>query len=968
MCFLTTFNIQNPNSRHSGYVTQPFLDKENPLRLFPALVLGASFLAPLPTWSQAPAKAPKAKAKAVAAAPLAAPVKVTSVEGITEYRLGNGLRVLLFPDPSKPTVTVNITYLVGSRHENYGETGMAHLLEHLVFKGTDKHPDVPKILNSVGARFNGTTNTDRTNYFVSFPSTDANLSTILDLEADRMVNSHIWKKDLWDDASQKGEMTVVRNEMESGENNAFGVTMQRTMAAAFEWHNYGKSTIGAKSDVENVNIERLQAFYHNYYQPDNAILLLAGKFDETKALSEINEKFGRLAKPARVLQPTYTLDPVQDGERSVTVRRTGDTPALMAAYKVPAGSDPDMASMDVLIQALGDQPSGRLHKAMVETKKAAAAFGFGLDTKEPGLVLFGAILPKGGDLDAARETMLATTEQLAKEPITQAEVDRAKQALLKQVDLMLNDSARVGMGLSEYMAQGDWRLFFLQRDRVKAVTAADVNRVAQAYLKPSNRTVGQFIPTEKPERSEIPAMKDVAGMLKDYKGQALVAQGETFDTAPAAIEARVQRATTKAGLKLALLPKKTRGESVSLALTLHFGDEKTLMNKGTAGQLTASMLDRGTAKHTRQELKDAFDKLKAQVMVMGGDERAQVMVTTVSKSLPELLPLLAEMLQAPTFPQTEFETLVNEGVAGMEYQRSEPQVKAGQALQAHLNPYPKGHPRFVASIDESIAEFKAAKLDDLKAFHKAFYGASAGELSVVGDFDAKALQMQVEQLFGAWVSPTPHTRIPVLAPAVAPLKVSIETPDKANAMLQAGFNLQMQDNDPDYPAMLMGNYMLGGGALKSRLADRIRQKEGLSYGVGSRFQANAQDKAGTWTAFAIFNPANTAKVEAALIEEIQKALKDGFNAEELQSARTSWLQGQAQSRAQDRELAGRLAGNLNLGRTLAFQAELEQKVSALSVDQVNVAVRKHLDPTKLSIVKAGDFAKVAATAGAVAVK
>ena len=241
--------------------------------------------------------APKAKAPSIAkapqATPLPAPVKVTSVEGITEYRLANGLRVLLFPDASKPTLTTNITYQVGSRNENYGETGMAHLLEHLVFKpslhfsGKDGQPNIVQTLNKVGARFNGTTWLDRTNYFVTFPATDDNLKLILDMEADRMVNANIDQNDLWDPKANKGEMTVVRNEMEGGENNPLRITMERTVATAFEWHNYGKSTIGARTDVEHVNIERLKAFYQKYYQPDNAVFLVAGKFDEANGYNQL---------------------------------------------------------------------------------------------------------------------------------------------------------------------------------------------------------------------------------------------------------------------------------------------------------------------------------------------------------------------------------------------------------------------------------------------------------------------------------------------------------------------------------------------------------------------------------------------------------------------------------------------------------------------------------------------------------
>src|SRR5438034_208224 len=323
--------------------------------------------------------------------------KITSVEGITEYRLQtNGLRILLFPDLSKPTITVNVIYLVGSRQENYGETGMAHLLEHLLFKGSRNHPNVPKELQDHGSRPNGTTWFDRTNYFETFQASDANLEWALDLEADRMVNSFIAKKDL------DSEMTVVRNEFERGENSPFNVLGKDIMATAFLWHNYGKPTIGARSDVENVPIDRLQAFYHKYYQPDNAVLVVGGKFDEAKAIDLVNQKFGSIPKPKRELPKTYTVEPVQDGSREVTIERVGDEQWLMAGYHVPAASHPDSAAIGIMASILSDSPSGRLYKSLVETKKATSVLKIGFDQKDPGYIILGAQLDKTASLEAAR--------------------------------------------------------------------------------------------------------------------------------------------------------------------------------------------------------------------------------------------------------------------------------------------------------------------------------------------------------------------------------------------------------------------------------------------------------------------------------------------------------------------------------------------------------------------------------------
>lgn len=923
---------------------------------FRSLVLLCAFFVSVAVWNAAPVYSTPAAAPAVQA-PAPAPAlppgveRVTSVEGITEYRLANGLRVLLFPDPTKPTITVNVTYLVGSAHEAYGETGMAHLLEHMLFKGSTNHKNIPQELTEHGTRPNGTTSFDRTNYFETFQATDGNFRWALDLESDRMVNSFVAKKDL------DSEMTVVRNEFEMGENDPQNVLVERLFSTAYLWHNYGHSTIGARSDIEGVPIERLQAFYKKYYQPDNALLLVAGKFDEPKTLALVQQYFSKVPKPARKLEKPYTQEPTQDGERSVTLRRVGDVQATMVMYHIAAGSHPDFPALDVLGQVLADSPSGRLYKALVETKKAAAVFGGSFQAKDPGVALFGAQVRLGDSLDAARDEMLKTIDAVMATPPTTEEVDRARQALLKNIELNLNSSEQVGLEISEWAAMGDWRLLFIHRDRLRKVTPEDVRRVAAGYLRPSNRTVGVFIPTPKPERAEIPATPDVAALTKDYKGDAPMAQGEAFDSSPANIESRTRRFELPNGMKVALLSKKTRGGTVVSSIHFRFGDEKSLSGRAFDAAYAGAILMRGTTKHTREQIKDEFDRLKARVNVSGGATNASASIETTRENLPAVMKLLAEVFRQPAFPDKEFEELRQEDLAETEQAKSDPEAIADNAFSRHLGPYPKEDVRYTPTIDEKIELLKAATVAASKKFYTDFYGASNAQLSVVGDFDDKQMSALITELFGSWKSPRPFTRVPSLYQDVPVLSKSFETPDKANAILLAGVNLMMRDDDPDFPAMVLGNYMLGGGFMNSRLAVRIRHKEGLSYGVGSSFHASPLDKSGTFVTYAIYAPQNAAKLEAALKEEIERALKDGFTADEVKAAKSGWLQSRQVSRAQDPELAGKLSEYLYIDRTLARDAELDKEVEALTPEQIVAAMRRRIDLAKLSVVKAGDFAK-----------
>lgn len=880
--------------------------------------------------------------------------KGASVEGITEYRLDNGLRVLLFPDSSKPTTTVNVTYLVGSRHESYGETGMAHLLEHMMFKGTAKRTDIWSELNNHGAQFNGTTDADRTNYFEVFQASDENLKWALEMEADRMVNSRISKKDL------DKEMTVVRNEFEMGENNPGRILNQRVMSAAFEWHNYGKSTIGARSDIENVPIENLQAFYRKYYQPDNAMLVVAGKFDEGKALNMIAGFFGAIPKPTRVLPKAYTVEPTQDGERMVTVRRVGDVQAIDIVYHTPAGTHPDDGPLEVLAGILAENPSGRLYKALVDNKKASSVFGYNNSMAEAGVLMFGAQVRKEQSLDAARETMLNTIEGLAKEPPTKDEVERAKSRILKQFELQLNDSTQVGILLSEPASAGDWRLLFVGRDRIKSVTPADVLRVAKAYLKESNRTLGEFIPTASPERSEIPPAPKVASLVDGYKGTEVRSAGEVFDVTPANIDSRTVRANLPNGMKLALLSKKTRGNAVQASIALHFGDEKSVFGKQTAAQFASQMLNRGTKNHTRQQIQDEFDRLKAQVSIFGGPTSVNVNIQTIRENLPDTLKLVAEILRQPTFPDNEFDQIKQASLARAESNRSEPMARAGIELNRHIYPFPRGDVRATRSPDEDVEDLKAATLADARQFYQGFYGASNAEMAVVGDFDQAQIQKLATDLFGDWKSPKPYQRVLRPYAKIAPETKSIETPDKANAMFMAGIRFRIDDENPDYPAMELANYMLGGSA-NSRLLNRLRQKEGWSYGAGSQFRAGTKEDNGALVGYAILAPQNMPKLENGFREEMEKAVKEGFTADEVERAKKAWLQEQNVGRSNDSALARELTNELFFGRTMAFDAAIEQKVAALTPDQVNAAFRKYVDPAQFTIIKAGDFKKAAGT-------
>ncbi len=873
--------------------------------------------------------------------------KVTTVEGISEYKLENGLRILLLPDQSQPKVTVNCTVFVGSRHEGYGETGMAHLLEHMVFKGCPKFPAVPKALAEHGAQFNGTTWVDRTNYFETMEATDANLEFGIELEADRLVNSFIKREDLL------SEFSVVRSEFERGENDTNRVLYQKMLSTAYEWHNYGKSTIGNRTDIERVPIDNLQAFYKKYYRPDNALVTVAGKFDESKALALIAKYFGPIKKPTDPIPATYTEEPPQDGERIVSLRRVGEVGGVGAVYHVPAAAHPEFPAVEVLTQILSSEPTGRLYKNLVETKKASSTFGFTFNWHDPGVIVVGAQTEpeKIAELQTA---MIDTLEKIADKPITAAEVERAKRTLLKQREQVLSNSQSFAISLSDWAGCGDWRLFFLHRDRLEKVTPEDVNKAAEKYLIRSNRTLGVYHPTKKPERAQVPESPDVTKLVAGYAGRAALTEGEAFDPTPENVEARVNRG--KIGqVEYAFLPKKTRGETVNFTITLRFGNEESLKKLTTAADYVGAMMMRGTKNRTREQIKDELDKLKATVNINSGLGNVSIAGQTKKANLPAVLAILREVLREPTFPADEFDVLKREELEGFEKAKTDPQQLAVNALRRKVDPHPADDVRYQPTIEESIARNKALTIDNVKEVYSQVGG--VGQLAIVGDFDPEAAMKELNPIFADWESKTPYKRIDNPSQKVAGSTEKIITLDKPNAVYVAALGLAMKDSNPDYAPLAIGNYLLGGAPLASRLSNKIRGKDGLSYGVGSQVQASATEDSGLFLMFAIANPKNMPKVEDLMLSELKGFETDGVSEDDLIKAKKGYLQSMRVARGNDSTLARQLASALYAGRKFDYYAELEKRIDAVEPKDITTVFGKYVDPKNLTIVVAGDLNK-----------
>ncbi len=885
---------------------------------------------------------------------------VTSVEGIHEYTLPNGLQVLLFPDNAQARVTVNVTYRVGSMHENYGETGMAHLLEHLLFKGTPDNPDIPKVFSERGMGFNGTTWLDRTNYFESFEPTEDNLEWALRMEADRMVNSFIAYEDL------QSEFSVVRNEMERGENSPGRMLDQRVRATAFEWHNYGKSTIGARSDVEGVDIGRLQAFYRMHYQPDNATLIVAGDFAPGEAAAIIADSFGAIPAPERELPRIYTVEPVQDGERLVTLRRVGEQSLVMAAYHIPAGVTMENTALDAVSRILADSSRGRLYRKMIEPGIAAGASARADAFAFPGLFTLSATVPVDGDTQDVLDTLLEVAEGIAAEPITEEELEWARLAMVSNYDNAIKNVGSLARILSESIAAGDWRYIFLYKDQLDALTLEDLNAAATKHFKRSNRTAGMFIPTESPDRTSVASRRDQNEELAALAGRQSVSAGEEFVPTPENIAARTVRHELAGGGSLWAIEKKSRGDQIIVSLNLFFGSEESLAGKHGVPDYAAGQLQRGTTRYSRDELATEWNRLKSDLNLRGGGQRINASLQTDEANFDEALALMAHVLREPLFDPEQLEEAKRSALARIAGARGQPQSVVSVALSKALSPYGPDHFRYAMDLDEQEEMIRNMNRDALAEFWDSHVGFGGAIALVVGKIDAAALAGRLNELFGDWEAAVEYLPAPSLHHTVQPRQDWLDTPDKANGIMVAALPVPLNVRDADYPALVIGTRIFGGGGLSNRLIERLRQKEGWSYGAGGGMNASdrAGDDNGALYIQAIAAPENLSRVQAGALEELQRVLDDGFTAEELEDAVDGAISGNLNSWSSDAALTGILSSGAEHGLDALWYGALHEQYRALTLEDVNEAFRKYYRPDDFVILIGGDKARAEADASA----
>lgn len=862
---------------------------------------------------------------------------VTTVEGISEYRLNNGLRVLLMPDNAKAITTVNMTYLVGSRHESLGQSGYAHLLEHMMYKGSQHFPAIAENIGLRGGRFNGTTNEDRTNYFESIPASDKDLEWLLSMEADRMQLARLTAEDL------RTEIPVVINELEIHEANPYQVLVTRIKAVAYDWHGYGHAPIGERKDIERADIAQLQQFYQQYYRPDNAVLLIAGQFDTARTMRWIQQKFGAIPRPATALPTITSVEPVSQGERGVAVRRPAVFSLGMQAYRVPSALHPDFAALKLAGSMLSTDREQR--DADQNIVVLPINIGFQMPGyRDSGLAYFFTRTQSTINLAEQSTKVMNMVEGYGKREPGEADLTYFKNRYANGFNRILDNPETLAIRLSEYIALGDWRLFFIEKDRIAAVTMAQLKTVSQHYFQRDNRISGLLFGEAAAKPVDIPPAPALDTVLSQFSHQDAYAPVADFDVSYANLQARSIR-TRIGNIDVVMLPKPTRGQRVYVDLRLHWGDEKSLFGKKWAEQMTDALLLNGAGKFGKESLAAERERLH-----IAGSVRN---FSTTREDLKESLELMMLNLKQPTFAQAH-NNIQSERMS-MDFSRSNPLQKAADAFASHFNLYPTSDVRRMETVQQSISEINALKATDIIDFHKEFYGASDGHLVIIGDFDpAQVIAVLTPELTG-WESHAPYHAMPFSVAKRPPLQQRIDTPGQSNANYLARLYLPVGMDHPDYPALTVVNHLLGQAGFESRLLQRLRKKDGLSYHIGSELDPEPDQVLSRWQISATAAPANIGRLQQAIREELTLISEQGFQEQELQHAKARIAQANLQQKNSDAQLTGLWNMLLHQHQDLSWMEKREAAVQALTLTDLNRVARQYLQPGQWSVVITADL-------------
>jgi zinc protease len=867
---------------------------------------------------------------------------------IREGKLANGLKVLFMQDRSAPVVTVQVWYRVGSRNEHKGIRGIAHLTEHMMFKGSENvaPEEHARIIDSVGGTENAFTSEDATAYHDTVPADRMELA--MELEAERMARLKL------DESLFFKEREVVKEEIRSfQQNDPIGALFEKFRNVAYQKHPYNWTVGGTLADLDNIQIGDVRTFHQTYYAPNNAVLIVVGDTSYQEVLDLAQKHFGPI--PAQEPPPEVTaVEPEQQGLRREEIRHPTRLPIVIGGYKVPEAAADDSAVLEVIQYILGGGKSSRIHKQLVRERKLAMFAGaWNWKMRDPGLfVIFGAFMPMVPS-KAVEEALIGEVDRLGQEGPTPEELAKAKNQLAAAYVFKLTSMQHVGfeIGMAE-LVEKDYKNFLKGANPYMQITAEDVKKVVGKYLIRERLTMAILLPAKQDEQVE----KQAATEVKEAgEKSASWPTAERFLKLPApsaeVIELpRIVRKTLQSGLKLMVIERHEQ-PVVYFDLMVPGGNLLDLKGKAGLADLLAEMLTQGTKTRSAEQIAVEAESLGGNVSVWASTEFFSVNGQFLVRDFKKGLQLFADVALNPTFPKEELTKVRPQVEAGVRRTKDQPIPLAMEHLRYAIYGYdhPRGRPA-------SIQTLQAVTTEDLAEVYRRAFQPQGALLTVVGDLDADETAAALDQAFASWKKTGEVATFPPdPKPLEGPIVRMVDKPDLTQATVAVG-QLGIARKDPDYLNLVLGNYILGGGGFSSRFMKNIRAKGGKTYHASSRFSTGRTK--GPFMAFTYTRNREMSATLKMLLDEIEKIRKEGVTVEELQAAKNNLAGSYAIDLQSPSGLADELSSAEFYGLGEEFVRNYRRLVTAPTRDDVNHALKKHLKIDNLALVVVGKAGEV----------
>lgn len=876
--------------------------------------------------------------------------------------LANGLTVLLKVVPTAPVVTVQVWYQVGSCHEPQGWNGLSHQLEHLMFKGTQTRPiQFGRLFSALGSDSNAFTSYEQTAYFNTAEA--EKLSVLLALEADRMTQTQIEAEAL---ASEKG---VVISELDGYENDPSYRLDRTVMQALFPSHPYGLPVGGTRTEVASFTVEQVRNYYQSYYQPDNATLVIVGDFDPAEAEVAIANTFGQI--PARVPGSVDLRRPIPAVTNTrhlpqVSLQDVGSTPLLQVVYPIPGITHPDLPALQVLDLILTEGRNSRLEQSLVDEGWASQVNSYPASFQQGGWYSFWITPAPDQPLAAVRPQLEKSLQLLITEGVSAAELHRAQRQLLAAVVLGNRDITSQAMQLGQDQClTGDYQFSDRYLNQINDLTPADIQRVAKTYLQTTQAVIGEFEPTAYSDEVGV-GVGQMTHTSEQFGTGEPVNPDEVSQYFPHGTAALVNPPVLKLptevrlanGVRVLLLEDRST-PTVTLSGYLRAGSEFDTPEQAGLASLTADSLFNGTSDKDALTLARLLEDQGADLDVTVNREGVLINGTALCTDLPLLLTILGEVLQDATFPEDELEISRQQAITAVRMQQDEPSRLGRMLIQQTL--YPLGHPFYAFPTEASLSQIQRA---DLRQFYQSYYCPEQAMFSLVGHFQIEEITPLLATSLGSWSRPgqalqsTRYPEFPQPQEAAtvqdrsenAPQHLTKSLPGKTQTVTFMG-HPGIERRDPRIYAVLVLNLILGGDTLASRLGTEIRDRQGLTYGIYSYFQAGRYP--GPFLVEMQTAPQDTQLAIASTLKLLQQLHDQGVTAAELQAAQRTLSSAFAVDLAHPEQLAVSWLMNAVYDLPMEDLVNYPQRIQAVTLDEVNHVAQELIRPQDLVIVSVG---------------